>query len=72
MLVVSEELDELFEICDRLAVIAQGRLAEARPTRDTDAEEIGLLMSGSFIAAGAHSERTFSPAGAIGSMGSEP
>ena len=72
VLVVSEELDELFEICDRLAVIAQGRLAEARPTRDTDAEEIGLLMSGSFIAAGAHSERTFSPAGAIDAMGSEP
>jgi hypothetical protein len=30
------------------------------------------LMSGSFIAAGAHSERTFSPAGAIDAMGSEP
>ena len=27
VLVVSEELDELFEICDRLAVIAQGRLS---------------------------------------------
>ena len=66
VLVVSEELDELFEICDRLAVIAQGRLAEARPTRETNAEEIGLLMSGSFIAAGAQSDRRFSPAGAIG------
>ena len=31
VLVVSEELDELFEICDRLAVIAQGRLSPARP-----------------------------------------
>ncbi|HET9010200.1 MAG TPA: ABC transporter ATP-binding protein, partial [Gemmatimonadaceae bacterium] len=66
VLVVSEELDELFEICDRLAVIAQGRLADARPVRETNAEEIGMLMSGAFIAAGAHSERTFSPAGAIG------
>jgi len=65
VLVVSEELDELFEICDRLAVIAQGRLAETRATRDTNAEEIGMLMSGSFIAAGAHSERRFSPAGAM-------
>ena len=27
VLVVSEELDELFEICDRLAVIARGRLS---------------------------------------------
>ena len=69
VLVVSEELDELFEICDRLAVIAQGRLSEAKDTATTNAEEVGILMSGSFIAAGAHSEREFSPAGA---MGSEP
>ena len=46
VLVVSEELDELFEICDRLAVIAQGRLSEAKPTRETNAEAIGLLMAG--------------------------
>ena len=69
VLVVSEELDELFEICDRIAVIAQGRLAEARPARTTNAEEIGMLMAGSFIAPGAHPGRNFSPAGA---MGSEP
>ena len=50
ILVVSEELDELFEICDRLAVIAQGRLSEAKPVRQTNVEEIGMLMSGSFIA----------------------
>ena len=49
VLVVSEELDELFEICDRLAVIAQGRLSDPKPVRETNAEEIGLLMSGSFI-----------------------
>jgi simple sugar transport system ATP-binding protein len=50
ILVVSEELDELFEICDRLAVMAQGRLSAARPVRETNAEEIGMLMSGAFIA----------------------
>ncbi|MBK8687852.1 MAG: ABC transporter ATP-binding protein [Betaproteobacteria bacterium] len=66
VLVISEELDELFEICDRIAVIAQGRLSEARPRADTHAGEIGLLMSGSFVAGGAHSERHFSPAGALG------
>jgi ABC-type uncharacterized transport system ATPase subunit len=49
VLVVSEELDELFEICDQLAVIAGGRLSPPKPTRMTNAEEIGLLMSGSFI-----------------------
>jgi simple sugar transport system ATP-binding protein len=46
VLVVSEELEELFEICDRLVVIAQGRLSDAKAVRDTNAEEIGLLMSG--------------------------
>ena len=33
VLVVSEELDELFEICDRLAVIAQGRLSKRQAGR---------------------------------------
>ncbi len=66
VLVVSEELDELFEICDRLAVIAQGRLSHAKPVAATNPEEIGQLMAGSFIAEGATSERHFSPAGALG------
>ena len=66
ILVVSEELDELFEICDRLAVIAQGRMSEAKPVRETNAEEIGMLMSGSFIAPHAGSAPTSSPAGAVG------
>jgi simple sugar transport system ATP-binding protein len=51
VLVVSEELDELFEICDRIAVIARGRLSPATPTRETNAADIGLLMGGSFIGA---------------------
>jgi ABC-type uncharacterized transport system ATPase subunit len=46
VLVVSEELDELFEICDGLAVIAQGRLSQLKPLRETSVEEIGALMSG--------------------------
>jgi general nucleoside transport system ATP-binding protein len=50
VLVISEELDELFEICDRIAVIARGRLTAAKRVRETNAEEIGLLMSGPFIA----------------------
>ncbi|WP_036666488.1 ABC transporter ATP-binding protein [Paludibacterium yongneupense] len=46
ILVVSEELEELFEICDRIAVMADGRLSEAIPTRETDSEKIGLMMAG--------------------------
>ncbi|HTS22682.1 MAG TPA: ABC transporter ATP-binding protein [Casimicrobiaceae bacterium] len=55
VLVVSEELDELFEICDRICVMVRGRLSAATPVRNTDAEEIGLLMGGSFI--GEHAAR---------------
>jgi simple sugar transport system ATP-binding protein len=46
ILVISEELDELFEISDRLAVIAGGRLSPAVPARSTNVEEIGMWMSG--------------------------
>nr|CAA6829703.1 MAG: ABC transporter ATP-binding protein [uncultured Thiotrichaceae bacterium] len=46
ILVVSEELDELFEICDRIAVIHEGSLSAAKPSRETNLEEIGLLMGG--------------------------
>jgi simple sugar transport system ATP-binding protein len=46
ILVVSEELDELFEICDRIAVIAKGRLSPAQRAKDTNVEEIGQWMSG--------------------------
>jgi simple sugar transport system ATP-binding protein len=51
VLVVSEELDELLEICDRIAVISRGRLSAARPMRESGAETIGQMMSGSFIGA---------------------
>lgn len=46
VLVVSEELEELFEICDRIAVMAGGQLSTAKPIAETSIEEIGLLMGG--------------------------
>jgi ABC-type uncharacterized transport system ATPase subunit len=46
LLVVSEELDELFEIADRLVVIARGRLSPSIATRDATTERIGEWMSG--------------------------
>ncbi len=46
ILVVSEELDELFEISDRIAVIAGGRLSPAEPAHATSVEQVGLRMSG--------------------------
>ena len=53
VLVVSEELEELFEICDRIAVLAAGRLSEAVPKTETNAEKIGLLMAGQHMPAAA-------------------
>ena len=46
ILVVSEELDELFAICDRLHVIAKGRLSPSVPTETATREQVGLWMSG--------------------------
>lgn len=43
---VSEELDELFAICDRLHVIAKGRLSPSVPAETATREQIGLWMSG--------------------------
>ena len=48
LLVVSEELDELFEISDRLIVIAQGRMSPSVPIADATIEKIGEWMSGLF------------------------
>jgi simple sugar transport system ATP-binding protein len=46
--VISEELEELFEICDRIAVLAGGKLSPAVPRGDTNSEAIGLAMAGLF------------------------
>ena len=48
ILLISEDLDELFEISDRIAVIVGGRLSAGKPTADTNMEQIGLLMGERF------------------------
>jgi simple sugar transport system ATP-binding protein len=48
VLVISEELDELFMISDRIAVMAQGRLSRAVPAAQTSLEQIGAWMGGTF------------------------
>jgi simple sugar transport system ATP-binding protein len=48
ILVVSEELEELFQICDRIAVMFAGRLSPAVPVRETSVAEIGAWMTGLF------------------------
>ncbi len=46
ILVVSEDLDELFTISDRLCVLFRGRLSPLKPTVDTSIEEVGQWMGG--------------------------
>jgi len=46
VLVVSEELDELFELSDRLQVMSRGRLSPSVPTAAVTMEKIGEWMSG--------------------------
>ena len=45
-LVLSEELDELLALCDRLYVMADGRLSPAIARERASPEQIGLWMSG--------------------------
>jgi simple sugar transport system ATP-binding protein len=46
ILVISQDLDELFEITDRLTVIHDGRLGPLRPVSEWSREAIGLEMMG--------------------------
>jgi simple sugar transport system ATP-binding protein len=46
LLVVSEELDELFEISDRLYVMANGKLSPSIQRKDATVAQIGEWMSG--------------------------
>jgi simple sugar transport system ATP-binding protein len=46
-LVISTDLDELLEICDRIAVLSRGRLVGVVPNGHGAAEHVGRLMIGS-------------------------
>jgi ABC-type uncharacterized transport system ATPase subunit len=51
VLVISEDLDELFAICDLIAVLANGRLSDATPTSALAVETVGVWMTGEFPSA---------------------
>jgi simple sugar transport system ATP-binding protein len=46
IVMVSQDLDEILEISDRIAVIANGRLSRPRARDDLPREAIGLMMTG--------------------------
>ena len=46
VLVISQDLDEIFEIADSIAVISRGELSATYPAGRIDRERVGLLMAG--------------------------
>jgi general nucleoside transport system ATP-binding protein len=46
ILVISEEIDELFEICDSVHVLHKGRLTQSIATSTTTIEKVGAYMIG--------------------------
>jgi len=45
-LLVSEDLDELFDLADRIVVMYQGRLSAPLATQGLDIRDVGLMMAG--------------------------
>jgi simple sugar transport system ATP-binding protein len=46
VLLISEDLEEIFELADRIAVIYEGRIRALLPAAEADVGRIGLLMAG--------------------------
>ncbi len=49
VLLISEDLEELFALCDRLIVLYAGRIMGSFDPWETDVYEIGHLMTGSEV-----------------------
>ena len=48
IIVVSEDIDELYQICDRLCAICDGQLSPIKNTQDVNIERLGQWMAGQF------------------------
>jgi simple sugar transport system ATP-binding protein len=46
MLLISEDLDELFFMCDRIVVMCRGEIVGALPKSEATIEQVGLMMTG--------------------------
>ncbi|MNL47855.1 Galactose/methyl galactoside import ATP-binding protein MglA [compost metagenome] len=48
VLVISQDLDEIFEVATEIAVISDGKLSDPYPAKELSREKIGLLMGGMY------------------------
>jgi simple sugar transport system ATP-binding protein len=46
ILLISEDLDEIFQLADRIAVLYEGAIMATVPVAEADMERLGLLMAG--------------------------
>jgi simple sugar transport system ATP-binding protein len=51
VLLISEDLDEIMQLSDRIAVMYEGQIVGSMPARGADRETIGLMMAGGHRAA---------------------
>ncbi len=52
ILLISEDLDEVFSVADRVAVIYHGRISEPMDVRDATIQKIGAMMGGAMTKRG--------------------
>lgn len=58
ILLISEDIDELFLLADRMAAVCDGHLSPVVRTEETSIDQIGQWMAGTFINANDHAEAT--------------
>ena len=51
IILITEDLEELFALSDRIVVMYEGKIAGERKINDASVEEIGLLMAGATVGA---------------------
>jgi general nucleoside transport system ATP-binding protein len=70
VLIVSAELDEIYALADRIAVMYEGRITGFRPP-SVPVEELGMLMAGSAAGDTAAGDTAGDAAGAVAAPGAE-